>query len=145
MNTAVRKTYAEFLLPDPENPGEVMYSLREVPYANRSPKVLPGRPIPAIGVRFFDQLVVDVVDPQTNEIVRCSGPRLDVNQGTTFYDGEILTQDDIKDPHKIGIKVENCITILTAMQRNQWNKVIYFSDANMALSFNDDLDEIYTL
>lgn len=143
MNTPVRKTYAEFLLPDPDIHGSIMYSLREVPYGDRDPEVPPGRPIKALGVRFFDQLTVDVEDPKTNEIVRCISERLDIDQGTTFYDGEILTADILKDPTKTKIPRPTASTIVISMAKNKWKKVIYFHDSKVALPYDEDLDQKY--
>ena len=145
MNTPVRKTYAEFLLPDPEAPGEVIFSLREVPYGDRNPDVPPGRPVDAIGVRFFDQLTVDAEDPKTNEGIRCISKRLDVDQGVTFYDGDILTTDDLKNPTRTKIPRQTVATIMMAMKKNGWDTIVYFPDNRVALPYDEYLDKIHTV
>ena len=80
--TPTIKTFAEFLHPNPERPGTVEYSLREV--VNQDPQTLPGPPFDAIGVRFFVVVSVCVDHPdRPGEPLECQSKRM--RQGPTYF------------------------------------------------------------
>lgn len=139
MDTPVRKTYAEFLHAEGDD------SRREVPYGDRNPNVFPGRPLKAIGVRFFDRLTVDVEDPKTNKIVRCESERLDLDTGVIFYGGTVLTRWDLKNPEAVKISKDIAESLLRGMELKNWNIIIYFHEHKKAVPFNPSEDQIHEI
>jgi len=137
------KTYAEFLHPDDENLGQVDYSLREVD--DRDPKVPPGWPADAIGVRFFDRVVVEICHPKNcNRMLYTRSDRLDPSDGTTFYKGEVFYRSDFdtNSGRLFAAKIPNIVkqTIEATMDRNNWAAIIYID--GLALPFDPTVDKV---
>lgn len=137
------KTYAEFLHPDEENPGHVEYSIREV--TDRDPHVPPGWPADAIGVRFFDRVIVEICHPQNcNRMLHSRTDRLDPSDGTIFYRGEVLYSSDFNQNsgRLLRAQIPSVVkqTIQTAMDRNGWKAVIYVD--GLALPFDPAVDGV---
>ena len=141
MNNPVRRTYAEFLFADEENPGQVCHSVQEVPPGLRDPlvPVLGGIPDGALGVRFFDILVADLIDPLTGNIVNCRSDRLDQSPGVSFYTGMVYSQADVLAGKAGTIQRADYSAVVTAMQSNGWKAIIHI--AGMILPFDPAHDK----
>lgn len=136
-----RKTYAEFLHPHPDKLGEVEYSLREVDQDNRDPRCLPGPPSDAIGVRFFDQIEVEVSDSTGAhglDPIVCKSPRLSVSPGVTFYIGKTLNYDQVE-AGTIGGPLQSIV--LDNMRHNDWEHIIIVPGGTV-LPFDKKRDSI---
>jgi len=131
-------TYAEFLHPDEENPGQVEYSEREVD--DRNPRVPPGWPADAIGVRFFDRITVTFT--YKGEEITCTSERRNPSAGTTFYKGEVLYRSDFdqNSGRLLAVKIPTIVkqTIEATMHRNGWDAVIYIDGLALPLDPKTD-------
>lgn len=137
------QTYAEFLHADDENPGQVEYSEREVD--DRDPRVPPGWPSDAIGVRFFERVVVELANPHNVlTMVTTRSDRLNPSDGTTFYKGEVFYRSDFdtNSGRLLAAKIPNIVkqTIEATMDRNGWEAVIYID--GLALPFDPAVDKV---
>jgi hypothetical protein len=139
MSVIERKTYAEFLHPDRVHLGQVEHSLREVDMDNRDARCLPGPPSDAVGVRFFDQIEVEVIDnsglPST-ELIVCKSPRLNVSPGVIFYEGALLAENNVRARANLSDVLKN--TILANMRNNGWEHVIFVK--GIVLPFDKNVD-----
>ena len=135
---ADRKTYAEFLHPGEVNLGQVEYSLREVAQNDRDPRCLPGPPSDALGVRFFDQIEVEVTDTsgvRSPDPIVCKSSRLDVSPGVIFYGGTILDRNAVE-TGTLPSPLKRIV--LHNMRNNNWDLVIFIRGIVLPFDVSND-------
>lgn len=128
-NSVTLVTVAEFMFPDEDAPGTVFFSgaREDIEPGSRDPNVPPGRPSGAIGVRFYDQVVVDLTSPSAYTI-RCPSARLNPS-GVFFYGGTAYTKSEVQDQTGTGTMNAAAIDlVLSNMDTNGWASVIVTPD-----------------
>lgn len=133
-----KHTYAEFLHPSDEQIGTVEYSLREV--SDRDPTTPPGPPSDAIGVRFFDQIIVESFDHALNRNFECKSERFSQSTGTIFFGNKVklLTPAEVQSGSDIPAFMKTLV--LANIANNGWKKIVFAS--GVVLPFDPAKDQV---